>query len=1115
MRIGLWNINSVGNLYNREKLDAVEEFLSHDQVSILALTEYINTEENNLDVVLQNDKKFPILSHPEVKRVGLAVPYFLKQHFSVEDQWFLSTPGRTTTRSDGTKVAMKSDKIAQILTLKYKNKSDKLYISVVYIAPDITNADRNIVFDKILGYNFQLKNYIALGDINFDQKIILNRYDLEDKFQGQMHQIVDQITRQKTVNRVDKSSGETVKSTSATTIDLIFLQTSLLSKYSRCKVKKNMPSDHNLVHCQIDFSVPNRFTTRKLRPDPLRRPKLRDDDIPKAKLMLHEELQNYSEKWANLTQSECFEIVEASIRKVLDEFCPLNPDKPKEVRVWRDRLSKEFRVAKNRRLARLNDLRKATAQLKRNPTSEFYQRKRMLKLEKFKYETKRYRTIIRKEKNIKNREESSEIKKDPNKIWKFVHSNDPIESNNDSSKMVIDGHEKEDMANHMNEFLFERAHLVDDMLISEFAEYIPLANFDYCEPKPVDEIIVNEIPVRELYFPKGCKPSLACGPDTISHKHIFDLFDVLEKPLQFAMDKPLDGFNNIFKNYTRLIKKNNISTKSDGKLGPKDVRPICEANILTKYGPIRAFINRLRKLILPFISQTQYSLPGKGCPTAIFDLLDDVNYCASLKKAMLLAIWDFSNAFCTFSHQAIEKILQSFKLSLRDLDLAIKVLDQTGTQVKMEDAEGHYVSQVLVTQRGGPQGQIGVDFLFIIANDNIQPVCDEETEIAKRKKYVDDWSDIFVANSIDLLIKLFEKNVSHTLNCANSIGLKLNDSKTQIIPVNCTGKLDSFSDELYDKRGLTRLLSSVELQKANENHELFKDTQKYKLIDRCEILNFSFYVMDRRLPNLHLVNVEDSVHKIISRLNSLNKYVVTSRKRFRSLRDRIATATYLIHSHIYDLGLVYPFVSETNFEKISTAMRNLIKNSGLDRFTSSNDIYRLSLGISPKNIALKQLVLIGLKKIDPISVQNNRYLIPRPKHGSNTPCLYKAITTFNSYSLDMRKKIIDNLVGQLNNRSADISVNYDAVKSIIKKHYSDTLFTVDNKLIAKGNQRTEYLNNLLSRCKYSRSRVRERIEKSIAASSRKTASSNTSSTPDHRSDTPDSVRFTLKHVKKK
>lgn len=327
-------------------------------------------------------------------------------------------------------------------------------------------------------------NYIALGDINFDQRIILQRFQLEEKFQGEMHQIVNQITREKTIMKKDKN-GNLVESKSSTTIDLIFLKNSLMTKCSNSKVLKKMPSDHNLVYFKINLDIPKRFTEREFRPDPRRRPKIQEKDIPKAKELLSQEFGDYKTLWQNLSQSECFSIIETSTRKVLDQLCPLNPDEAKIIRVWRERFSKEFRVAKNRRLARLNEVRKARKNLARDPNNDFLIRKVMSKEAKFRFEDSRYKAQRRQEQNRKNQEESKLIREDAKNIWQFVRSCDEIEKRSDSAKMVIKNQEGDifegnNMANHMNEFLYNRARLVDDKTIENNANHLAKAEFDFC-----------------------------------------------------------------------------------------------------------------------------------------------------------------------------------------------------------------------------------------------------------------------------------------------------------------------------------------------------------------------------------------------------------------------------------------------------------------------------------------------------------------------------------------------------------------------------------------------------------------------------------------------------------
>ena len=239
IKIGLLNINSIGSEVNRKKLNFIEEYLSQDKISFLALTEYINTNENNIDKYFMNGKRFPIISHPEIKRVALAIPGFLYDSFKIVDHWFLRQNRK-----------QKDDKIAQILTLEYHEKNTKFHISVVYIAPDITSKNRSDVFTKMCDLANEYENLIALGDINFNQKISYNKAVLEEHFDNKMTQLVTQVTRHSkyTVN-VKVSYRNTI-------VDLIFATDSIRKKIiSKPKIIKRTPSDHYLVEIELGYDA--------------------------------------------------------------------------------------------------------------------------------------------------------------------------------------------------------------------------------------------------------------------------------------------------------------------------------------------------------------------------------------------------------------------------------------------------------------------------------------------------------------------------------------------------------------------------------------------------------------------------------------------------------------------------------------------------------------------------------------------------------------------------------------------------------------------------------------------------------------------------------------------
>lgn len=269
IRIGLLNINSIGNeltVNSRKKLDFIHEYLSSKTISFLALTEYINSEDNNIDKYHMNNKDFPIISHPSIKRVGLAIPGFLYDSFKIENHWFL-----TQSRSQ------KSDKIAQILTLLYRNGNVNFHISVVYIAPDISTSNRAVVFDKMIDLSKNFPNHIMLGDINFNQRISYNKNLLEEHFSNSLTQLVTQVTRHSRY-----TSKEGTVSYRNTTVDLVFVSDSLSTKCSKPKIVKKTPSDHYLVEVSLAYDAPLLYTEKTYHLDPLRRPGLKKFQIPKA-----------------------------------------------------------------------------------------------------------------------------------------------------------------------------------------------------------------------------------------------------------------------------------------------------------------------------------------------------------------------------------------------------------------------------------------------------------------------------------------------------------------------------------------------------------------------------------------------------------------------------------------------------------------------------------------------------------------------------------------------------------------------------------------------------------------------------------------------------------------
>ena len=1036
IRIGLLNINSIGNELtknSRKKLDFIKEYLSGNNISLLALTEYINTEDNNIDKYHMNNKDFPIISHPSVKRVGLAVPGFLYDCFKIENHWFLNQ-----SRSQ------KSDKIAQIITINYKNGNVNFFISVIYIAPDISATNRATVFDKMVDLSKDFPNHIMLGDINFNQRITYNKNVLEEHFSNSLTQLVTQITRHSKY-----TSKEGTVSFRNTTVDLVFVSDSIATKCSQPKIIKKTPSDHYLVEVSLAYDAPLLYTEKTYRLDPLRRPGLKDFQIPKAISYLKNLFSNFYVTHQEATQTDCFKTIEKYIRKTLDIFCPMNSSGQKTMKVYRFTINKKVKVAKNRKIFRFGQLKRAKLNYRKNRTPENMTKISNAKV-KYKSEWKRFKKELKKFRRERDKEEIDHVQKYPKNVWEFINKCKNIKKPSVASKIKIKGLAKSELAEHMRKYFHDRALLVSDSEIEKHRDYIPISSVPQDNIPDNSNLIFNSIPAKELYFPEGKKASLACGPDTISLRHIQTLWPAIGEYIQFALDKPMNGFWNISEHFLRTILKCDDNKK---EYTEKDLRPICEANSLSKYGPIKAFINSVKADIVPKLNKNQYSLPGKGGPLAIYDMFNNINYLVSLKKPMLVAIWDFSNAFCTFSHHAVIKILKSFGMSDKKLDLTMKFLDQTGSRVKIDDAEGHYISKMTATFRGGPQGQIGVDLMFIIVNDNLQPHKISEDQISKRQKYVDDWADFLLANNFKELLKLFESNVDSLLKGATAVGLKLNDLKTQLMPINCD--YSEFPD-YYDKRDFLEVIPE----------ELNNKKYKYKLIKNAEILKFHFSINKQRRPCY--IDVSKSGSILASQIRSTRAYTTSTRKKFPSIRYRLKLAKALIYSKLDKLGPIYACATNTTKKEIEVAVRVSIKAAGLDNQTPDNVTYALGLGMSVQDIANKKMILLGLKNFSARDIQNARYRVKISDEMRQKPCDFMFASEFNKIDLIYRKKIIDHLVDY---PDQNCKKRFDSVKSILKLFYR-------NKYIDKTmyKDQNEFITKMVKKHIYSRAKVLRRME---------------------------------------
>jgi hypothetical protein len=994
---------------SESKFTPCAKFIFDNKLSWLAITELVVNENTSIPTWLHNHDRYPVLSHDDCPRVGLMIPKYLENQFQV-----LEAIPITQDRKRN------SNKVCQITVFKYNDS-------------------------KITKH----KNCIILGDINLDQKKSENVEFINSYFDGLLSQKVNKPTR------ISKRTVDGNTTISETIIDLVYLDNEMNEIFLDLDVLPiaDSPSDHSFIKFNLLHKVNTKFVDHEFYMDTTKRRPFSKKNLPLATRFLAGTIKNKYAELENFTQSQIFEYLEVTLRATLDLYAPHNDGLKKTRKMFRVPVSDEFRALSKKRFSILGEWRKIR---RMNPDIVTLCkvddiRKRLREANNaVKYRHKKdcyeyHRNLMKSD--IENSKD----------VWDFIKRCQSRPTDQRVPDLLnIGGKTGNDLANHMADFLHKRANLVSSTQVKAYANHIP-----WPQNIPVDTICLDgetELPRRatdidaEKVYKKGSKPSLACGPDSISLRHITDLMPTLKRVLNLALNKPVDMFHNISTSYNRLI------SKDPGKkqvLTEKSQRPIAELNLLPKYGPIKDVMEQFREKMIPYLSKDQFALPGKGCPVATATILDELNAMITTGYPTLLILWDFSNAFCTYDHEIAMEIFAKFNLSNHLLGLIKQFLQQDKFSVKMMDAQGFYLSKMVQTGVGGQQGQIGTDFLFTVLNDGIRPQ-NHHGVACRRFKYVDDFQDIFCCKEQELLFDSLVQNMDLIFNQATSLGLKLNESKLKILPFNIdTSKLHPAFKCVPDSNLLVPKDADL------------TDPDIGKLPN---MLGFGFDKSTQRGPLK--INGGKAASKCLSRLRACYPIIMTLRKTERNVMSRLKLATQLVWTCCFDLGLIACYASGPQFEEISTAHRKLIKLAGIDQLAPSSIVYKLSTTISTKQIADKQILCLGLKMVDRQVVENNRYLVPALNAGPERPFWSKFRNLFNALPKTTRQFMTERIDPRDKGKAA--SVKEHLMK--FYRHELDPSGPLDDKKKEK----------LLKKYRYSRLRVIARIEASKSLQHKRT-----------------------------
>ena len=951
MGVSLLNINSM----NATKFDFLSRYLSAGNHSAVVITELVK-EHSVLDNALSNHPRFPTLCHSDTKRVGVMTRKFYEDYFNLVEQDWVLQPSRKRLSSN----LNKSEKVCHISVYAVKINTKKFTLVAVYIAPDATDNSYIELFEKLVALEQRFPNVIAMGDYNLDQSDERRKKFVNSHLGGVFKQIVEKTTR-----RATRIIGDTPQ-TSETTIDLVFVSHSFADKVTFKKIVEDTPSDHFMVELEIDVAIPAQYRTAIRHQDPTLRPPIRPADLPEVIDLLRTDIEYHWKKIEKLPPSEALSFLKKSMTPYLNQFCPFYKNEPIEYKIYNFPISQATRKLKE---ARTRALRKY-GRIRRNKSNSDVEVEQAHR--EFKQARNAVTHAIRNEKlNFIENIIDDFILQNPQKAWSAINILKNKKSSSAEKKTLeIKGKTGTELADHMANYLHGRTYLVSDDEISSHADFIPFpennADFTKSDYKPEQ--------AKELFKKRAGKPSLNCGPDGISHRHVMDLFPAIEKVLDHISCQPIDQFPNMCLSYNRLISKE--SGPANKKLTEKSQRPIAQLDILPKYGMVKPYINELKGELIPRFQDNQFAMPGKGAPMANVKVFDELCVQIKLKRKILLIFWDFSNAFLCFDRNIAVEFAKKHGISDHLVKLLPQFLDQGSSIIKTHDKDGFYRSKMVTTYRGSLQGQLGSDLIFTMLSDRMIPekVADENYN---RDNYVDDKLDVVSCDDGPTCFKSYFHNKDLLLKQATSMGLKLNPGKEKIMPIN------------FDPSELPDLPIPE------------GETEIY--VTKHKILGFPFSIVKNK------ISVENAVDACITRLDkgcsisiglkSISKYDLTNLK----------AATQMVYSNLYDLGRILPYCTKKHFNQIEFAVKKALKASGLDQCIPTTILYKITLNMTLQDAAEKQIIQLGVKFLDPKKVKNDRFLVKMAKNDEHRPFWSKFRLLFNNLPHNVRVFIIGNL----------------------------------------------------------------------------------------------------------
>jgi hypothetical protein len=280
----------------------------------------------------------------------------------------------------------------------------------------------------------------------------------------------------------------------------------------------------------------------------------------------------------------------------------------------------------------------------------------------------------------------------------------------------------------------------------------------------------------------------APGPDGFNGMFFKKCWHIIKEDIYQLCDDFFSGsvsLQAINSSFITLIPKNN------NPVTPNDFRPISLLNSILKL-ITKLMADRLQAIIIPLIHKNQYGfIKTRTIQDCLAWTFEYIHQCQQSKRELVILKLDFEKAFDTIEHDTILKMMEKIGFTETWIGWVEKILNSGSTSVMLNGIPGKQFQ----CKRGVRQGDPLSPLLFVLAADLLQHIVNKAHRqgifsLPINADPSNNFPIIQYADDTILILKASQRELfcfkGLLQSFSDSAGLKVNYTKSQMIPLNLT-----------------------------------------------------------------------------------------------------------------------------------------------------------------------------------------------------------------------------------------------------------------------------------------------------------------------------------------